>query len=234
MPSILGIIPARSGSKRVPMKNLRKLAGKTLVEYAIDAALDSRLLNYIALSSDSTEILKLADSYNNKIWQIQRPDEISGDTSTALEYVEHTLEVMKGLNLETPQYVVIIQPSSPFTKGEDIDATIRRLLELKTDCAVSVREVQFDLHPSKFKYIRDGKLLPYFEDTGDHMARHLLDKIYVRNGSVYMSSIELIRSRKLLNDSCAAYVMPPERSIDINDLLDLEFAEFLLQKNVKK
>lgn len=234
MPEILGIIPARSGSKRLPGKNLRQLGAKTLVQYAMEAALESKSLNRIVLTSDADAILTLSKPYASKVSALKRPEHISQDDSPAIEYVEHVLQQIKNEGNLFPDYVVIIQPSSPFTKGIDIDACIEAMENLNTDCAASVREIQFDLHPSKLKCIREGKLMPYFEKEEDKMARHALQKVYVRNGSVYVSRIHLIHSRLILNNSCAAYIMPPERSLDINDVLDWEFAEFMMMKQIEQ
>ncbi|MBK9109317.1 MAG: acylneuraminate cytidylyltransferase family protein [Saprospiraceae bacterium] len=230
MTEILAIIPARSGSKRLPGKNLRYLGAKTLVQYAMDAALESKSLSKIILSSDADVILELSLAYGPQICAIKRPEQISQDDSPAIEYVEHALQEMTMLGHSFPDYVVIIQPSSPFTKGIDIDACIEAMEKLNADCAASVREIEFDLHPSKLKCIQEGKLIPYFENEADKMARHLLQKVYVRNGSVYVSRMQLIQSGSILNNSCAAYIMPPERSLDINDALDWEFAEFMMNK----
>lgn len=226
-PRVLGIIPARSGSKRLPGKNLRQLGHKTLVERVMEAAVESKRLTQIILSSDADEILRLAKPYESKIKALKRPENISRDESTAIEYVGHTLHEMKSEGVPEPDYIVIIQPSSPFTRSEDIDGCIESMEKLNTDCAATVREIQFDLHPSKLKCIQDGVLIPYFENESDLMARHALRKVYVRNGSVYVTRLPLIQKGSILNHSCAAYIMPPERSLDINDALDWEIAEFM-------
>jgi CMP-N-acetylneuraminic acid synthetase len=233
MPEILGIIPARAGSKRVPGKNLRMLQGKALVQYSIEAALDSRFLTELALSSDSTEVLTFANAYDKHIHALSRPDHISTDDSPAMEYILHALEYFRQeLNKEF-EFVVIIQPSSPLTKGFDIDNTIQLLLDHHSDCAVSVRELQFDLRPSKLLTLSEGKLHSLI--TAVQLDNSLNDhqKIYVRNGSVYVSTIHQINKGAILSDNCSAYIMPSFRSVDINDEQDLLFAEFLLQRSYK-
>ncbi len=229
MNRILGIIPARGGSKRIPGKNLRLLNGKPLVSYAIEAALQSVRLSEIVLSSDDDKILQLGASYGNRVICLKRPEALATDESPAIEYVKHTLQTMgKEFSLNYSM-VVIIQATSPFTIAEDIDSTISSMEELATDCAVSVRQVPHDLHPLKFKKLVGGKLYPYIETENGRMAYHQLEKYYVRNGSVYVSSLKLIESGQLLNDHCAAYLMPDERSVDINTEMDYKFAQFLMQ-----
>lgn len=230
MPEILAIIPARSGSKRVPGKNMRVLHGKHLIQYAIEAALDSQLLTEIVLSTDSPEILKTAKIYGNRIMCLERPTQFATDASPAIEYVQHALEYMRREFKKHFDYVAIIQPSSPLTKGTDIDNTIQIMLDYEADCAVSIKEVPHDLHPSKYLFLNKNKLNPLFEVSQMGNSEEKNQKIYVRNGSVYVSSLKLINEGKILSENCAAYIMPSNRSVDINDELDLSFAEFLLQQ----
>ncbi len=125
----------------------------------------------------------------------------------------------------------IIQPSSPFTTAADIDATIDLLEASGADSAVSVMEVNHDLHPLKFKTMQGDLLLPYFESEAGRMAAHELPRVYVRNCSVYASRRATLDGGQIIGDDCRGYVMPRERSLDINDSLDLSFAEFLLSQN---
>jgi len=229
MSKVLGIIPARSGSKRVPGKNMRLLNGKPLLRYALDAALNSKELTAIAVSSDDETILNYAGEYHSKIHCIQRPEYLSTDQSTALEYVQHTLEFLEKHNALNFDLVVIIQVTSPFTISDDIDSAIECLEASKADCAASVRKVPHDLHPIKFKRIEHGLLVPIVEAENGRMAAHQLDPVYVRNGAVYASRIDLIQKNQLLNENCAAFIMPDERSLDINTEMDLRFAQFLMQ-----
>lgn len=222
---ILGIIPARAGSKRVKNKNKRKLAGKELVRYAIEASLQTTLLTTIVVSSDDHDILNIAAEYTG-IQPLKRPEAIADDMAPAIAYVQHAIEVLK-----TPfDYIVIIQPTSPFTTGKDIDQTIQILLDSDADSSVSVMKLDHAIHPVKMKVLDGPELKPYMEAENGRMAAHELPELYVRNCSVYVSTIENIRKGKIIGDHCLAYVMPRERSIDINDPIDFEFAEFILEK----
>ncbi|MBP8725020.1 MAG: acylneuraminate cytidylyltransferase family protein [Saprospiraceae bacterium] len=224
MVRVLGIVPARSGSKRLVGKNLRTLAGKPLVCHAIEAALAAKSLEGVILSSDAPDILACADAYAG-VRALERPAELSTDEAPAIGYVLHALQHCRF----TPDAVAIIQPSSPFTQGEDIDATVEALFALGALSSASVCEVRHDLHPSKFKVLDQGMLKPYFEEEGNRRAHHELRTAYVRNGSVYVSTIAAIKCGNLLEEPCAAYLMPNERSLDINSVQDLRFAEFLMQ-----
>lgn len=224
---IIGIIPARSGSKRIPNKNKKLLAGKPLIQYAINAALESKYLDKIVVSSDDEEILTIAHQ-EPSITAMKRPSEISQDNSLAIQYVHHVLLTVK----EDFDIVVIIQASSPFTKGFDIDATIKLLLDSNdASSAASVVKLDHALQPSKIKTIENNILKNYFHSEQDTMTAESLPTLYIRNGSVYASKIKTIHNNKIIAEPCLAYIMPRERSIDINDPIDWEFAEFIMSKN---
>jgi len=224
----LGIIPARGGSKRIPGKNKKKLVGKELIRYVIEAAITSNLLDQIVVSSDDADILRIAEEYP-QIIPIKRPSEISGDTAPAITYVQHALSLFA----EKYDLVVIVQPSSPLTLGEDIDNTIQLLVNSDVDSSVSVMHLDHAMHPIKLKTMSGDLLLPYVEKERGRMAAHELPELFVRNGSVYVSTIETIRSGRIIGEKCLGYKMPRERSIDINDPIDFEFAEFILKKHGK-
>jgi len=223
---ILGIIPARGGSKRIPGKNKKKLGGKELVRYAIESALDSKEITEFVLSSDDDDILRIGSDYKN-LTCIKRPVAISGDKAPAITYVKHAIGVLK----KDFDYIVIIQPTSPFTTGEDIDNTIRILYDSDADSSVSVMKLDHAIHPIKMKTMAGSKLNPFLEEEDGRMAAHELPELYVRNCSVYVSTIKNIDQGKIIGDHCLGYVMPRERSIDINDPIDFEFANFILQKS---
>jgi CMP-N-acetylneuraminic acid synthetase len=221
---VLTIIPARGGSKRVPGKNKRKLCGKELIRYVIEAALDSKLSNVILVSSDDEDILQLAAGYANLVC-LKRPLEISGDEAPAITYVHHALESLK----QEFDLVAIVQPTSPFTEGKDIDATIQLLLNSEADSSVSVMKLDHAIHPVKLKVKEGDLLLPYMEEENGRMAAHELSELYVRNGSVYVSRIDTIKEGKIIGKVCLGYEMSRERSLDINDPIDFEFAEFIIK-----
>lgn len=227
MKKILGIIPARAGSKRIPGKNIKLLVGKPLVAYSIEAALKSKLLTHVAVSSDSAEVLKIAAQYP-EVTPIQRPAELADDHSPAIDYVKHTLQTLG----EKFDLVVILQPSSPLTLPEDINHTIELLLNHpEADSSVSVMKLDHATHPVKLKVKKDDLLLPFWEEENGRMAAHELPELYVRNCAVYVSRSSTISDGKIIGDNCVGYLMPRERSIDINDPIDFEFAEFLMSKH---
>lgn len=230
MPEILGIIPARANSQRVPGKNLRMLHGKPLVHYAMEAALNSKLLSTIVLSSDSLQILEHAEKFSDSITTIERPPQYSTNSSPAIDYVRHALSYIQNEQKKEFDIVAIIQASSPLTRGNDIDNTIQLLFDHDAECAVSIREVPYDLHPLKQLTFEENTLHSFLNEMQSQNLISNQQQFYVRNGSVYVSSIKLIRSGQLLSDSCVGYLMPADRSVDINEEIDLLFAEFLMQR----
>jgi len=227
MTRVLGIIPARGGSKRVLRKNARVLGGKPLVSWAVCAASHASTLTRIVLSSDDADLLALAEG---SVTALVRPATLSTDTAPALSYVRHALEVLEQGGEERFEAVAIVQPSSPFTLGADIDAVVNLLLASQADSAVSVQQVEHAAHPLKLKRLEHQRLMPYFEEERGRMSEHELAKVYARNGSVYASRRATIEAGSILGNDSRAHVMPRERSIDINDELDFAFAEFLCSR----
>lgn len=226
---VLGIVPARGGSKRVPRKNVRPLGGKPLVLWAIEAALAAKQLARVVLSSDDDEVLALGARHADVLC-LRRPDDISTDTAPAIDYVRHA-ERELALRGEAPfEAVAIVQPSSPFTEPTDVDTGVTLLEQSGADSAVSVMQLDHAIHPLKLKRLEGDKLLPFLEEERGRMSDHQLPKLFVRNGSVYVSAAATIARGEIIGDDSRGFVMPRERSIDINDELDFSFAEFLLRQ----
>ena len=225
---VLGIVPARGGSKRMPGKNLRILAGRPLVAFALEAALSARRVDTVLLSSDDQEILDVGGSYAG-VRCLRRPPELATDTSPALEYVRHALSTMaeEGVHFDA---IAILQPTSPLTLPADIDATLE-LLELSgADSAVSVMKVNHAYHPVKFKTMTGNRLFDFLAPEEGLPMAHELPDIYVRNGSVYASARAQVDRGPLLGSDCRGYLMPSDRSVDINEEIDLLLARLLLER----
>lgn len=225
---VLGIIPARGGSKRVPGKNKKFFCGKPLVTYTIETAIKTKLIDRVVVNTDDDDILNIASNYK-EILAIKRPSSISQDRSPAIDYVFQTMKKMNSLG-DFYDIVVILQPTSPLTIPQDIDNTIKLLIESKAQSAVSVMKLDHAIHPVKMKIMNGNKLSPFLEEENGRMAEHELPIIYVRNCSVYASTIDTIEKGIIIGNDCRGYIMPFERSIDINNQIDFDFAEFLYNK----
>ena len=223
---VLGIVPARGGSRRVESKNLRKLGERTLVQRAIDAALESKSLARVVVSSDTPEVLRAARE--SGCLALHRPPQLCTDRSLAWEYVEHALT---SISEEAFDAFCIVQPSSPFTRADDIDNCARLLNEMGTRSVASVVKVDHFVHPRKLKRLDGGMLRAAFAEEKGRMAEHELEVVHARNGSVYLSRVEVLEEKRVIDENdCCGYEMPRERSVDINDEMDLAFAQLLLER----
>ena len=225
---ILGIIPARGGSKGVPRKNIRLVAGVPLLAYTIWAAQQSRKLTYFVTSTDDQEIAAVARQYGSPV--ILRPPELAADDTPMVPVVEHALTTVE--QEEAPfDCIVVLQPTAPQRTGEDIDAALALLVETGADSVVSVYEVG-DHHPARmYRLSEDGRLIPYAEEP-PHRLRQALPPVYHRNGAIYACRRSvLIEHRTLIGLNTQPYIMPRERSINIDDELDLAFADFVLRQS---
>lgn len=226
----LGIVPARAGSKRLVDKNLRPLGGKPLAQRAIETARSARAITRLVVSSDDRRVLDIAAAIEPSL-ALERPNELATDTAMAVDYVRHALEVMRERGEDPFDAVVIVQPTSPFTTAEDIDATVARLDDPSIETSVTVMPLDHALQPAKLKTMDEGGILrSYLSDEMGRMAAHQLPTLFVRNGSVYATRVSVIRRGEIIGDPCVGHVMSRERSVDINDELDLAFAEFLWER----
>lgn len=226
--AVLGIVPARGGSRRIKRKNLSLLAGKPLVQWAIEAALIATRIDRLVVSSDDAEVLAIARAIDHSL-PLERPAELATDNALAVAYVRHAVTVIEAAGGGPLDAIVIVQPTSPFTLPEDIDATVDLLLRSGADSAVSVVRLDHAIHPAKLKRVEGDRLLPFYEDERGRMADHELPPVYVRNGSVYASRRATLDRGELLGPDCRAHVMPRERSLDINDPIDLALAEVMMR-----
>lgn len=240
-PNILAVIPARGGSKSVPRKNIKPIAGRPLIDYMIQAALGSSYLTHVCVSSEDAEIRSIARTWGGpKIHLVELPEELTQDTSPSLPVVQlsvTTLEKRLGITFD---YVVLLQATAPLTLSKDIDACIRTLIDTKSDSVVSMCIVN-DFHPVKIKRLKsDGTLEQFVSSMPETVFRRQdLEPAYWRNGAVYAVTREAVMENKfILGFFCGPvtrpYVMPRERSIDINHPMDFVAAEAMVQKGILK
>jgi CMP-N,N'-diacetyllegionaminic acid synthase len=224
--SILAVIPARGGSKGVPRKNIRQLGGKPLLAWTIDSARKSKHIDRVVLSSEDEEIMRVAQQYGCEV-PFSRPAELAEDDTPGIAPVLHVLEVLG----EEYDYLVLLQPTSPFRTAEDIDGAIERCIDGGAESCVSVVEVS--KHPAwMFSVSSEGVLasLPYSNPLA--LIRQELDKVYALNGAIYVSSTSSLRlSGKLfIADETLAYPMPLEHSMDVDTELDFMLCELIAER----
>ncbi|MGE5272778.1 MAG: cytidylyltransferase domain-containing protein [Verrucomicrobiota bacterium] len=218
---VLGLVPARGGSTRVPRKNLARLGGRTLVRRALETALAAGCFEVVALSSDDDEILAEAEGLD--VVALRRPPEISTETARARDVAMHALHELGGFDA-----LAIVQCTSPFTAPEDVRGVVGLLERTGAESAVSVCVADAARNPLKLKRLEGDRLLPYLEDDRLRPS-HELETLWVRNGSVYAFRGDVVE-RGLEAEDVRGYEMPRERSFDIDTAQDLAFAEFLVQR----
>lgn len=231
MTNVLGIITARGGSKRIPRKNLRPLLGKPLVEHTIKAALDSKLLTRVILSTDDDEIMKVGRECGVEV-PFRRPPELAGDTTPTVDVIIHAVEFMEKQGF-FPDIIVILEPTSPLRQAEDIDNAIRKHIETDADSVVSVTQTDH-WHPVRAKKIEDDILHDYCLEEKEGVRRQDLPPAYFRNGAFYSVKRDvLINEHRLYGRITRPYIMPAERSADINEEIDFKLVEILLTEYEK-
>ena len=222
---ILALISARGGSKGIPRKNIRLLAGKPLIAYSIEAALKSNYISKTIVSTEDGEIAEIAMGYGAEI--IKRPEELAKDESPTIDAIFHALEVLKAENYN-PDIIVLLQPTSPLRNVQDIENVIELFLKNNRESVVSVCEVEHSPYWS-FK-IEEGYLKSLFGDKYLRMRRQDLEKAYMPNGAIYSSTPQaLYKHKSFYCNNTIPYIMPTRRSIDIDGEIDFMLAELLIK-----
>lgn len=225
--SVLLLIPARGGSKRIPHKNIRLLAGRPLITYAIAAARGSAHVDRVIVSTDSSRIAKIAKRAGAEA-SFLRPKKLAGDTAPIMKTVLHALEYFKKREKWEPDIFVLVQPTSPFVLSKDIDAAIETLFSSRTNSCVSVSPITE--RPEWMFTLVGSMLRKHFPAT---LFRRSQDFpiLYRLNGAVYAVRTKTLIHIKQVFDpkKSTAIVMPRERSIDIDYPIDLTVAEAMLR-----
>jgi CMP-N-acetylneuraminic acid synthetase len=226
---ILGIIPARGGSKGIPSKNIKELDGMPLIAYTIKAAIASNL-THVIVSTDSQTIADTAVNYGANV-PFLRPDNLATDTSSSMPVAIHGLLEMEKLHNCQYDAVMLLQPTTPFRTTEDINNAISLLQEKDTDSVISAVDVG-GTHPARMKFLKDGLLVdPPFCEEKENQNRQELEPMFIRNGAIYLSRRNVLLKGTYKGDSCAALLMPSKRSVNIDTIFDFEYAEWLKTSN---
>lgn len=219
---VLGVIPARGGSKGVLRKNVRDVAGKPLIAWTIREAQESRIIDRLVLSSEDPRIIEIAVKWGCEV-PFVRPAELARDETPGIEPFLHAIQGLPGYDIG-----VLLQPTSPLRKAEDIDGCIRRCVESGADACVSVSK------PDKSPYWMftldgSGRMSPVIPSPVLIDRRQDLPEVFALNGAVYVAKCEwVLKSRTFIGPQTVAYSMPSERSADIDSETDLRWCGFVL------
>lgn len=222
--TVLALIPARGGSKGIPRKNIKALAGKPLIGWTIDAAKQASCINRIVVSTEDEEIAGVARELGADV-PFLRPAELAADDTPGMAPVLHAIE-------QLPQFdwVLLLQPTSPLRTHADIEAIWQLCQDRGASSAVSVTEV--GKHPY-WVYAKDdlGRIQPFIAGRPDVTRRQDLPSAYALNGALYLAKIEwLLQQGGFIGAETFGYVMPPERSVDLDTPQDWRWVEYLLEQ----
>ena len=214
---VVAIIPARGGSKGIPRKNLVKFLGKPLIQWSIEAALKSKCITDVVVSSDDDEILRESKK-NKEVITIKRPKELAQDSSKTEPVLEHVLQILKDREFD---YLILLQPTSPSRKAEDIDEAFEKLLKSGANSLISVCSLEH--HPYKtFRLNKEGFLEGIINNEFPFYPRQELPETYRANGAIYIIKVkEFIKNNSLLTNNTIHFEMSEESSLDIDTKKDL-------------
>lgn len=221
--TFLAIIPARGGSKRLPRKNVLPLAGKPLIAWTIESALNSKLVDKVLVTSDDDEILKISDSFGAAT--LKRPASLAQDTSTSFDAIKHAIE-----NTEKFDYIVLLQPTSPLRSSQQIDEAIQLLESKSADAIVSVTEMEHSpLWANTLP--NDESMVNFLRSDLINTRSQDLETYYRLNGAIYICKANklLEASSFFINENIYAYKMTQASSIDIDTELDFKWAFFIYE-----
>jgi len=219
---IVGVIPARGGSKGILRKNIKQLNGKPLIVYTIESALASGVINKLIVSTDDDEIAQVCNSYK-KVLVYKRPRELSTDTSSTEAALINACEQLSSLENIKADYVLTLEPTSPFRSAETIQKTVELLLKPNIDSVVGVTEVTSVLGRI------DGDV---FSHIFPNQPRRRQDRkaLYQESSTIYGTSMQVLRDKKLvIGDFPAPMIVPKKEALDINDEFDFQLVESVMK-----
>lgn len=218
-PRLLGIIPARGGSKGIPRKNIISLSGKPLIAYTIESCRASGVIDRLIVSTDCQEIADVSRLHGAEV-PFLRPAELSQDDTAGVEPILHALRFVEAEG-DRPDWVACLQPTSPLRTAVDIREAFEMALRIDADAVISVTPAK--THPFWLKTLSaDGRLLNYSTPHTPIVRRQDLPPVYAANGAIYLVRRDvLLEQRTLWPEGTYAYVMPPDRSVDVDTEFDL-------------
>jgi len=225
---VLGIIPARGGSRRVPRKNIKFLGGKPLIGWTIEEAKKASSLTHVLVSTDDKEIATISKAFGAQV-PFMRPEDISEDVDTGL-VLYHAVQWWEKYRKEQIEFVVCLQPTSPFRRAYDIDRCVEIAKATDADTVVSVCQVT--QHPAWCFEMNTSQRLTSFMNTplhGDNLVWQKLPLLLYPNGAVYVTKYATVMRGRIYGDKIYGYLMPKTRSIDLEEELDFFTASAMFE-----
>lgn len=229
---IVGVITARGGSKAIPRKNVKVVGGKPLIAWTILAAKESSALSRVVVSTDDSEIAEVSARWGADV-PFTRPASLAQDLSSHIDVVLHTLDWLEQNESVRPTYVMLLQPTVPFRSADDIDHAAEIAYQTDADSVVSV--YPSERHPFLSKQItEEGRLRDFVFRIESDLPRQTLPPAYTLNGAIYLIKPHILKQRhSWYSENTYAYVMPAERSMDIDNEWDLYVADLILKDKLQ-
>lgn len=226
---ILGLIPARGGSKDIPGKNIVSLAGQPLISYTIEAALESRVFDRVVVSTDDEQIAEISREWGAEI-PYMRPAELAEDNSGALEVIQHMVSALMKHDDWLPEWIVYLQPTSPMRSSTSVQAALGFARKSDCDSLVSVTRVPHQFSMESQLDLVDGYLVPARPDEPSPTRRQDKPVRYARNGpAILVTRYETVMNKNsLYGDTVLPFEMSARESHDIDEPYDLEYVEWLM------
>ena len=234
--NVLAIIPARSGSKGLPGKNIKDLCGKPLINWSIDSAKNCKYVDDIYVSTDSNDIANVARTAGVEIKKL-RPQELASDTASSMDVVRFSIEDAEVRYKKNYDFIVLLEPTSPLRESVDIDSALESLINNPDAEAITgVCKVE-DQHPSFLvKLNSHGFHEQYLQkDKADtYIRRQDVSELYFHEGSLYIArKKQLLENNTFYTYKTLGYVMPKWKSLEIDDIYDFYMVEAMIRANVK-
>jgi CMP-N,N'-diacetyllegionaminic acid synthase len=224
MNNILGLIPARAGSKGVRHKNIRLLSGRPLLQYTIRTAQESRVIDRLILSTDSDRIAEIGQAAGVEV-PFLRPANLASDETPMLDVVAHAIEQLEALQWY-PKIILILQPTSPLRKTQHIRAAIDMINTQDCDSVVSVVQVLPHLSPDYVMRLDHGRLIPFLNNSAGITRRQDVRPAYYRDGTIYaVKRSTVMEMGSLYGEVCLPLLIPPSDSLSIDTEEDWRQAE---------
>ena len=233
---VLAVIPARSGSKGIPKKNVRTLYGKPLIQYMIEAANNAKMVDKVIVSTESAEIGKIAEECGAEV-PFLRPPELAIDEVQITAPVKHAMEFYDTNNIHF-EMVLSLQATSPLTISSDIDSCINKMIETGCDSVVSMKVLE-EVHPWRIYDMKGDLVVPFNEYTNeDFPQRQDRPPAYKFSGAIYLRKRHLLENWNdvdfALGEDVRGILIPSDRAVDINGPIDMIVAESLVKMRTKQ
>jgi CMP-N,N'-diacetyllegionaminic acid synthase len=225
---LLAVIPARGGSKRLPGKNILDLAGKPLIAWTIESALDSKYIDRVIVSTNDNKVATISKKYGADV-PFMRPDDLSADEATSIDVILHSMDYFEKVG-EQYEYIILLQPTSPLRTLQNINESIELLQNKKCNSVISVCETEHS--PLWCNTIpSNGNLCGFLDKSILNKRSQDLPKMYRINGAIYLCNYQCLKKDLSFFSSskCIAYMMDKSNSIDVDYKIDLDFCNFLIQ-----